>query len=303
MTSKALYTQVYQALLPTIQQERECRAVVQRLLDYYFQLNAISIALDENINVSPAQNNLLLTAIERLSHQEPIQYILGVAPFLGRDFRVTPAVLIPRPETEALVQYIVDHHPQGGTRLLDIGTGSGCIAITLQQELSQAIVHALEVDPEALQIAQENAKKLGAIVHFIQADVLHEPLPAQKWDVIVSNPPYVRISEQKHMQRSVLAYEPAKALFVPDEQPLIFYEKIVALALRHLASAGKLYLEINEVFGQAVASLLTDAGFESVCVVKDLHEKDRWVAGTFQREENSVQKHVCLLDNGAKDAS
>jgi release factor glutamine methyltransferase len=237
---------------------------------------------------------LLLAAIERLSHQEPIQYVLGITPFLGRDFRVTPAVLIPRPETEALVQYIIDHHPQGGKRVLDIGTGSGCIAITLQQELSQAIVHALEVDPEALQVAQENAKKLGAMVHFIQADILHEPLPAQKWDIIVSNPPYVRIAEQKHMQRRVLAHEPAKALFVPDEQPLLFYQRIVALAPYHLVLAGKLYLEINEVFGQVVASLLIGAGFERVCVVKDLHGKDRWVVGTFERERNSIHKHICL---------
>jgi release factor glutamine methyltransferase len=281
MSSKALYSQVYQALFPAIQQERECQAIVQRLLGHYFQLNSISLALDEPINLSPTQNSLLLAAIERLNHQEPIQYVLGIAPFLGRDFRVTPAVLIPRPETEALVQYIVDHNPQEGTRVLDIGTGSGCIAITLQQELSRTIVHALEVDPEALHIAQGNAKKLGAIVHFIQADILHDPLPAQHWDIIVSNPPYVRIAEQKYMQRCVLAHEPAKALFVSDEKPLVFYEKIVALAPYHLSPAGKLYLEVNQVFGKAVARLLICAGFERVCVVQDLHGKDRWVAGAF----------------------
>lgn len=280
MSSKALYWQVYQALLPAIQQAQECQAIAQRLLGHYFQLDPVRIALDEPITLSPAKSQLLSAAIVRLNCQEPIQYVLGEAPFLGRDFQVSPAVLIPRPETEALVQYIIDKNPQAGARVLDIGTGSGCIAITLQQALSQATVHALDVAPEALYMAQINAKRLGATVHFIQADILHERLPAQHWDIIVSNPPYVRIAEQQQMQHRVLAYEPAKALFVPDAQPLIFYEKIVALAPQYLAPAGKLYLEINEAFGAAVASLLIHAGFETVCIRQDLHGKDRWVAGT-----------------------
>jgi release factor glutamine methyltransferase len=285
MSSKSLYWEIYQAILPSIQQEQECQAITQRLLSHYFQLDPVRIALEKPITPSPAQRQLLSVAIERLKNQEPIQHVLGEAHFLGRDFQVSPAVLIPRPETEALVQYIIDENPQVGPHVLDIGTGSGCIAITLQQALSQATVHALEIDPEALKIAQINAKRLGATVHFIQADILHEPLPAQHWDIIVSNPPYVRISEQKQMQRRVLAYEPARALFVPDEQPLIFYEKIVALAPQYLAPAGKLYLEINEAFGAAVASLLIHTGFEAVCIRKDLHGKDRWVAGTFQQEK------------------
>lgn len=285
MSSKSLYWEIYQAILPSVQQEQECQAITQRLLSHYFQLDPVRIALEKPITPSPAQRQLLSVAIERLKNQEPIQHVLGEAHFLGRDFQVSPAVLIPRPETEALVQYIIDENPQVGPHVLDIGTGSGCIAITLQQALSQATVHALEIDPEALKIAQINAKRLGATVHFIQADILHEPLPAQHWDIIVSNPPYVRISEQKQMQRRVLAYEPARALFVPDEQPLIFYEKIVALAPQYLAPAGKLYLEINEAFGAAVASLLIHTGFEAVCIRKDLHGKDRWVAGTFQQEK------------------
>ena len=130
---------------------------------------------------------------------------------------------------------------QAGARVLDIGTGSGCIAITLQQALSQATVHALDVASEALRIAKTNAQQLGATVHFIQVDILHDPLPTQRWDIIVSNPPYVRISEQEQMQRRVLAYEPARALFVPDEQPLLFYEKIVSLAPRPLDASRKNY--------------------------------------------------------------
>jgi release factor glutamine methyltransferase len=279
-SSKALYWQIYQTLLPTIQEAPECQAVTQQLLEHYFQLDSVSVIINEPVTFSPAQRRLLPAAIERLKRQEPIQYVLGEALFLGRNFQVSPAVLIPRPETEALVQYIVDKNPQEGARVLDIGTGSGCIAITLQQELLQATVHALEIDPEALHMAKINAQRLGAIVHFIQADILHEPLPAERWDIIVSNPPYVRMAEQKQMLHRVLAHEPAKALFVPDKQPLIFYEKIVALAPQHLAPAGKLYLEINEAFGATVASLLSHAGFEAVCIKKDLHDKDRWVAGT-----------------------
>lgn len=285
VSSKALYRQVYEAIFPAILEKQECCAITQRLLAHCIQLDPVRIVLDEPVTLFPAQRQLLSAAIERLKNQEPLQYILGEAPFLGRDFRVSPAVLIPRPETEALVQYIIDKNPQAGTRVLDIGTGSGCIAITLQQALPQATVHALEVDPEALHIAQINAKKLGATVHFIQADILHEPLPAQQWDIIVSNPPYVCIAEQKQMQRRVLAYEPAKALFVPDTQPLMFYEKIVALAPQHLVPTGKLYLEINEAFGAAVASLLIHAGFEEVCVRQDLHGKDRWVACTLRQDK------------------
>jgi release factor glutamine methyltransferase len=239
------------------------------------------MVLDHPISLSPSQQQLLFAAIARLRNQEPIQYVLGEAPFLGRNFRVSPAVLIPRPETEALVQYIIDDNPQIGAHVLDIGTGSGCIAITLQKELPQATVYALEVDPEALNMAKINAARLGATVHFIQADILHDPLPTQHWDIMVSNPPYVRIAEQKQMKRRVLAYEPAKALFVPDTQPLIFYETIVALAPQYLTPAGKLYLEINEAFGAAVASLFMHAGFEEICIKQDLHGKDRWVTGTW----------------------
>lgn len=280
VSSKALYRQVYDAILPSILERQECSAITRRLLEHYFQLDPVRMVLDHPMLLSPAQQQLLSAAIARLNNQEPIQYVLGEAPFLGRDFQVSPAVLIPRPETEALVQYIVDNNPQAGTRVLDIGTGSGCIAITLQQELSQATVHALEVDPGALHMAQINAKRLGATVQFIQADILHEPLPTQCWDIIVSNPPYVYIAEQKQMQRRVLAYEPAKALFVPDEQPLIFYERIAALATQHLAPAGKLYLEINEAFGTTIANLCINAGFEEACIGQDLHGKDRWVACT-----------------------
>lgn len=280
VSSKVLYKGVYQALLPAIGQAQECEAIAQRLLEHYFQLDPVHRVLDTPISLSSAQAQLLNTALQRLHKHEPVQYVLGEAPFLGNVFQVSPAVLIPRPETEAMVQDIINENASPGARILDLGTGSGCIAITLQLTLSQAKVWALDIDPAALGIAQANAQRLGASVQWIQADLLQAPLPAQRWHIIVSNPPYVRLSEQAQMQRRVLAHEPAQALFVPDEQPLVFYERIVALAPQHLMPAGKLYLEINEALGPAVASLLSQAGFEAVRSRQDLHGKDRWVVGT-----------------------
>lgn len=280
-TSKTLYHTILQAILPTLQHEGECQAITQRLLAHYFHLDMVAVLLDTPLNISRTQAQLLHKAIARLQGHEPIQYVLGETWFMNRRFQVSPAVLIPRPETEALVQHIIQENPRAGSRVLDIGTGSGCIAITLQQELLHAIVAALDIDAAALRVAQANAEELGATVQWVQTDLLQEPLPAQRWDIMVSNPPYVRQSEQTTMQRQVLDYEPAKALFVPNDQPLVFYERIVSLAPQHLRPAGKLYLEINEAFGAAVADLLVGAGFGAVCVMQDLHGKDRWVQGLY----------------------
>jgi len=295
-SSRALYNQVDRCLVSAIPQERERQTVTRLLLEHYCKLEVLHAVLDESIPFSPTQKKLLSAAIERLKRQEPIQYVLGKAHFLGRDFQVSPAVLIPRPETEAFVQYIIEKTPRVSTRVLDIGTGSGCIAITLQKELHQATVHALDVAPEALRIAQTNAQQLAAAVHFMQVDLLREPLPDQRWDIMVSNPPYVRIAEQKQMHPRVLDYEPAQALFVPDEKPLIFYEKMVALAPQHLTPKGKLYLEVNEALGAEVASLLVHTGFEAVYIRQDLNGKDRWVVGTWEaslaRDTKSVHSAV-----------
>ncbi len=281
ISSKALYSQIYQALLPAIPQAQECGAITWRLLAHYFQLAPIQTTCDKPIVCTPLQRQLLAAAIARLKHQEPIQYVLGEAHFLGRDFLVSPEVLIPRPETEMLVQHIIDENRQPAIGVLDIGTGSGCIAITLQQELNQATVHALDISAQAIRVAQANAERLGADLCWLQRDILHQPLPTQYWDIIVSNPPYVRVSEKQAMERRVLDYEPAQALFVPDEAPLCFYERIVALAPYHLAVGGRLYLEINEAFGSAVADLLRSAGFSSVRIGQDLNGKERWVEGVW----------------------
>ncbi|XWN35190.1 MAG: peptide chain release factor N(5)-glutamine methyltransferase [Roseivirga sp.] len=282
VSSQALYRQVYETLLPTFQDARECQAITKRLLAHYFQCDAMALVMGAIVAIPLPKSQLLAAALQRLKQHEPIQYVLGEAPFLGRNFQVSPAVLIPRPETEEMVQCILQENSQVGLQVLDIGTGSGCIAITLQQELQQATVHALDIDPEALNVAQANAQKLGASLRWLQADILQDALPDRQWDIIVSNPPYVRRAEQSRMQRCVLDYEPERALFVPDEQPLLFYERIAALAPQHLVPGGRLYLEINEAFGTAIAHLLTEAGFQAVRTWQDLHGRGRWVSGQLQ---------------------
>ncbi|MEM9417112.1 MAG: peptide chain release factor N(5)-glutamine methyltransferase [Bacteroidota bacterium] len=282
VSTRTLYQQVYQALYQAIQEERECEAITQRLLGYYLKLEPVDKVLDTPITLTAEQTQLLATAVERLNNHKPIQYVLGEAPFLGRNFQVNPAVLIPRPETEAMVQDIINNNPPTGAHILDLCTGSGCIAITLQLAIAQSQVGGLDINRAALQTAQANAQQLDAAVQWLQADLLHDPLPDQRWHIIVSNPPYVRPSEQTQIHQRVLAHEPAQALFVPEDQPLVFHERIVALAAQHLLPEGKLYLEINEALGPEVADLLIQAGFEGVRINQDLHGKDRWVAGTWQ---------------------
>lgn len=281
-SSTKLYSSTYHTLLPAIQQAQECQAIALRLLHHHFRLDAAhQLIVDVPVQISPTQQQQLDQALTRLCHQEPLQYVTGIAPFLGRDIHVSPAVLIPRPETEMLVKHIIDENPQPNLAILDLCTGSGCIAITLQQELPQASVHALDIDEAALAIAQHNAQELGANVTYLQADLLNTPLPNQHWDLWVSNPPYVRQAERQQMQRRVWAHEPAHALFVPDDRPLLFYERIATLAPHHLKPAGKIYLEINQAFGTAIAHLLAEAGFTAISIMPDLHGRDRWVQGVY----------------------
>jgi release factor glutamine methyltransferase len=275
-SSRALYNNLYQRILPTLEDPRECRSMVLRLLEHYFQINATAITLDKPL-AHALPTDILADTIQRLHQQEPIQYIVEKAPFINRDFFVNLSVLIPRPETEELVQLIIKENNTPGLHILDIGTGSGCIAITLAKEMPDAQVDGLDISLSALETARYNAQHLQANVNWIQANILKDPLPIKKWDIIVSNPPYVCLSEQEQMQPRVLAYEPAQAIFVADETPLLFYEKIIELASTHLRPTGKLYLEINERFGLALAARLTDNHFKDIHIGQDLQGKDRWI--------------------------
>lgn len=228
---------------------------------------------------------------DRLKKNEPVQYVLGEAWFAGMKFKVNSNVLIPRPETEELVDWIVKQSVVGSWQsavgsgqfaIIDIGTGSGCIPITLKKKLPETNVTAIDVCSEALYTATENAAELNAEVNFILLDFLD----VEKWnelgkyDVIVSNPPYVKQSEKTSMHERVTSFEPVKALFVPDDDALLFYKKLSGFALQHLNNGGSLFVEINEALSSEVISLFQSAGFKDVQLKKDMQGKDRMVKAT-----------------------
>ena len=245
-----------------------CEILGQQTVDYY---------LGKDIILSVKEEQELESILARLHNFEPIQYILGEARFLGRTFRVTPGVLIPRPETEELVEMMLKELSPV-SRVLDVGTGSGCIAISLAKELPESQVTAWDVSGEALSIAAANSKALQASVRFEQRDVLtYEPCVVDCYDVIVSNPPYVTEAEKQEMEHNVLDWEPSLALFVPDTDPLRFYRRIAVLGLEMLTSGGKLYFEINRAFGKDTVAMLCETGYRAVRLQKDISHNDRFV--------------------------
>ncbi|HVD98208.1 MAG TPA: peptide chain release factor N(5)-glutamine methyltransferase [Cytophagaceae bacterium] len=224
--------------------------------------------------------NILESYLNRLEQSEPLQYILGQTEFYGYPFEVNPSVLIPRPETEELVQWIISENKNKATlSILDIGTGSGCIAIALKKNLPQATVYALDVSTQALETAKKNALLNQAEINFIDQNILSDTTGIPRTNIIVSNPPYVMEQEKPLMRKNVLAYEPSLALFVEDQDPLLFYRTIAEKAAQYLVPQGKIYFEINEQFGKETAELLTKTGFVKTRIMKDLSGKDRMVGG------------------------
>lgn len=245
-----------------------CDLLGQAPTDYY---------LGKDIALSPKKEQELEDILQRLSRFEPLQYIEGRTLFLGREFWVAPGVLIPRPETEELVELMLKEIP-ADARILDVGTGSGCIAISLAKELPDALVTAWDVSPEALSVARANARKLQADVRFVECDVLACQVDeVGLYDVIVSNPPYVTEAEKADMEPNVLQWEPSLALFVPDDDPLRFYRRIAVLGRDMLADGGRLYFEINRAYGREMVEILRTMGYVGVRVEKDLSQNDRFV--------------------------
>lgn len=245
-----------------------CEMLGQSHIDYY---------LGKDMILSPKDEKELESILSRLCNFEPIQYVQGTARFLGRTFRVAPGGLIPRPETEELVERMLEEVAPA-SRILDIGTGSGCIAVTLSKELPEAEVTAWDISGEALAIAGDNNRLLQTSVQFVQHDVLtYQPTEDEYFDVIVSNPPYVTETEKKDMEPNVLNWEPSGALFVPDSDPLRFYRRIGELGRSMLTVGGRLYFEINRAFGEAVASMLRKQGYTNVRIRKDISGNDRYV--------------------------
>lgn len=245
-----------------------CDLLGQAPTDYY---------LGKDIVLSSKKEQELEDILQRLSRFEPLQYIEGRTLFLGREFWVAPGVLIPRPETEELVELMLKEIP-ADVRILDVGTGSGCIAISLAKALPDALVTAWDVSPEALSVARANARKLQADVRFVECDVLACQVDeVGLYDVIVSNPPYVTEAEKADMEPNVLQWEPSLALFVPDDDPLRFYRRIAVLGRDMLADGGRLYFEINRAYGREMVEILRTMGYVGVRVEKDLSQNDRFV--------------------------
>lgn len=253
--------------------------VIQHVLNY----NKAAYILHKHIDVSTDKEDQINVILKRLTEGEPLQYILERAWFMGIPFKVTDKVLIPRPETEELVDLIINDYQNIASaplEIIDIGTGSGCIPITLKKHLKQAHLHALDISKEALAIAKQNAKDQHTYVNFLLADILEWDLIFQndmKFNIIVSNPPYIPPSEQEAMHSNVLQYEPHLALFVEEKAPLLFYETIASFALKHLKENGSLYFEINRNYGDKVADLLRKKGFQQVLLLQDMHGADRMI--------------------------
>ena len=253
----------------------EARALLRMVMEVRYGLSHTDLLLGKDRDLSPAQQVELDNIIARLLRREPVQYVLGIAEFCGHRFHVEPGVLIPRPETEQMVQRLVRRPGQKTGSVLDIGTGSGCIAISLA--LAGYRVTAFDVSPLALRIARGNAERLGAQVDFRLEDILHPTPSCDRFDIIASNPPYVCQSEAAQMEENVLAYEPHLALFVPDQDPLLFYRAIADYAVRHLAPGGELLLECNRAYCTEVAELLTRQGFADATVLHDQFGNQRFV--------------------------
>ena len=259
--------------LQDIYPPEEVRALSMLICCDILGVDALDIYMGKDIILSACKQRELENIIFRLQKNEPIQYIRGYAEFGGRNFRVAPGVLIPRPETAELVSLIVKENPDARC-LLDIGTGSGCIAISLSKSLPGARVDAWDISEEALAIARKNNEELDAQVTFCRQDVFSaDGMQSGSYDIIVSNPPYV--TEKREMEANVLDWEPELALFVPDEDPLRFYRRIAELGRELLRPDGKLYFEINQAYGQDMIRMIEMNQYRDVRVIKDIFGKDR----------------------------
>ena len=278
------YKATFQKELSSLYDEKEIESFFYIVLESFHNLKRIDLALNPDSEMDADQLLRWEHVLNELKKQKPIQYILGATEFYGLPFLVNEDTLIPRPETEELVEWILEStkYEIQNTKLkvLDIGTGSGCIAISLAKNLPNAQVFALDVSEKALAIAQKNAKINTVEVHFMLKNILETEDLAEQFDVIVSNPPYVRNLEKAEIKSNVLDYEPHLALFVEDDDALLFYRKIAQLAKKNLTKNGRLYFEINQYLGKETFELLESLGFKNVELRKDIYGNDRMIRGT-----------------------
>jgi release factor glutamine methyltransferase len=274
MTTSNIFTYCLQKISNIASGEKE--SIVYILLEDLYQISKIDIGLGAEMKDIDVE--LLDIQLQRINNQEPIQQVIGFTYFRTRKFIVSKDVLIPRPETEELIDLVNDNKLSPSPTILDIGTGSGCIAISLAKEIPKAKVLALDVSLEAIKIANANAQFLAADVHFIQNDFLNglDSLETT-FDIIVSNPPYIAEGEKKDMSQNVLDFEPHLALFVSDQDPLIFYTRIANFGQNHLNQRGFIVVEINSNFGLETKEVFENKGYSEVSLIKDFNEKDRFV--------------------------
>ena len=262
--------------LATAYTDGEIKALTRIIATELLGVSQMAFYLKDDITLTAGQQTLLDNAIERLKKQEPIQYILGYSDFCGLRFKVTQATLIPRPETSELVEWIASE-ATGHENILDIGTGSGCIAVSLAHKLPQSKITAWDISPDALAIATENSKANGCNVTFEHVDILAYQPSGEQFDIIVSNPPYIKENEKSEMHANVLDWEPHTALFVPDSDPLLFYRTIAEKGLTLLKPGGSLYFEINRAHGKETMEMLAALGYTSIELRKDFAENDRMI--------------------------
>lgn len=275
ITLQALTVRMKERLASAVAPD-EAQAMVRTIFGALKGWTPVDLALKRDSTVSDFMARKAMQAVERVVAGEPLQYVLGETRFYGNTLAVTPAVLIPRPETEELVDMIVSDNPGEDLRVLDLCTGSGCIAVSLARALRFPVVTAVDLSEDALAVARENGERLRVKVDFRREDVLAMRDDGSRYDIIVSNPPYVLDSERSQMSPRVLDHEPAMALFVPDDDPLRFYKAIVAYASDALVAGGRLYLEINPMGVDGIRRLLVDVGLEDIDMIRDMTGRERF---------------------------
>ncbi len=270
----------YLSELQKLYSVEESQQLLAILIKQLFGLSRSALASQAEYRISESEMLQLHFAVKRLLNYEPIQYVIGHADFMDIKLHVNEGVLIPRPETEELVQYIIDNEQQTNLEVLDVGTGSGCIGIALAKFLDHSMVTVVDISENALRTARKNAVSQELDMNYICMDFLEESQwkDMGSYDIIVSNPPYVRESEKSHMHANVLDYEPYNALFVPDENALVFYEAILGFSKLHLKTGGRIYFEINEKLGLEVQKILTNSHFTHIILHNDFHGKERYVS-------------------------